>query len=310
MKIKIMKPIINLLFSLLLITSTSCQEACIVKVTVTEEDGTPVEGASATVIFLGYGNDGKKEKTGLTDVQGKFEASGTTSGRMHVRVEKDGYYATNSGRLSRNEDHDVTYVLRKLMNPVPLYAKKALLNFPVNKKWLGYDFKAADWVAPHGKGKKTMCLLQMDVKAASGDEHIQELKIKFPNEADGVIKIPTLKEQSNSDFTWLYKAPEENYQPKFSFVRQRLLNKPILFDSSKFSYAMRVNTQLDEKGSVLSANYVRISRGHKLFGVLAKQQSFGLTYYYNPTPNDRNLEFDPKKNLFKNLDSTERVSDP
>jgi hypothetical protein len=305
-----MKIITKLFFSLLLIITASCQEARKVKVTVTEEDGTPVKDANTTVRYLGYGKDGKTEKIGLTNALGVFVANGTTSGRMSVRVEKDGYYMTNSGRLSRKNDHDVTYVLRKVMAPVPLYAKKALLEFPVNKKWLGYDFETADWVAPHGKGKKTMCLFQMDIKAPSGDEYTQELKIKFPDKADGIIKIPIIEERRSSNFTWLYEAPEANYKSEIAFVRQRLLNKPLVFDSSKFSYAMRVNTQLDEKGSVISANYVRISRGHKLFGVLASQQSFGLTYYYNPTPNDRNLEFDTQKNLFKNLDSTERVNEP
>jgi len=33
-------------------------------------------------------------------------------------------------------------------------------------------------------------------------------------------------------------------------------------------------------------------------------------YFLNPTPNDRNVEFDPKQNLFKNLSSLEEVSDP
>jgi len=30
----------------------------------------------------------------------------------------------------------------------------------------------------------------------------------------------------------------------------------------------------------------------------------------NPTPNDRNVEFDPKKNLFTNLSSLEQVREP
>lgn len=35
-----------------------------------------------------------------------------------------------------------------------------------------------------------------------------------------------------------------------------------------------------------------------------------FTYYLNPTPNDRNIEFDPKRNLFTNLSSSEEVRDP
>jgi hypothetical protein len=35
-----------------------------------------------------------------------------------------------------------------------------------------------------------------------------------------------------------------------------------------------------------------------------------FTYYLNPTPNDRNMEFDPKQNLFKDLKPMEEVKDP
>jgi hypothetical protein len=35
-----------------------------------------------------------------------------------------------------------------------------------------------------------------------------------------------------------------------------------------------------------------------------------FTYYYNPTANDRNLEFDPKKNLFPASLPGANVNDP
>jgi len=36
----------------------------------------------------------------------------------------------------------------------------------------------------------------------------------------------------------------------------------------------------------------------------------GFDYYLNPTPNDRNVEFDPKRNLMKNLKPLEEVTEP
>lgn len=35
-----------------------------------------------------------------------------------------------------------------------------------------------------------------------------------------------------------------------------------------------------------------------------------FTYYFNPVPNDRNLEFDPKKNLFPASLPSTKVDDP
>jgi hypothetical protein len=36
----------------------------------------------------------------------------------------------------------------------------------------------------------------------------------------------------------------------------------------------------------------------------------GMKYYLNPTPNDRNLEFDSKQNLLKNLPWQGEVQEP
>ena len=36
----------------------------------------------------------------------------------------------------------------------------------------------------------------------------------------------------------------------------------------------------------------------------------GFTYYLNPKPNDLNVEFDPKKNLIKDLQPIEEVKEP
>jgi hypothetical protein len=295
-----MKTIINLLFSLLLITNASCQEARKVKVTVTEEDGTPVEGASATVIFLGYGNDGKKEKIGLTDVQGKFEARGTTSGRMHVRVEKDGYYTTNSDRLSRKKDHDVTYVLRKIKKPISLNAKRLQTLAPVIGKEFSYDCEIGDWVAPHGKGK----ISDLVFKAVSiryvdrfKDYHYT-LSVRFSNEADGFLKFD---QNIASDMKSPYLAPTEvKYQKSWTYFKKQEPQKETETNAEPSKgYFFRLRTQVDEVGNIISCHYA------KAYGDVPD-----LKIYFNPTPNDQNLEFDPKRNLLKGLNSEERVNEP
>ena len=62
---------------------------------------------------------------------------------------------------------------------------------------------------------------------------------------------------------------------------------------------MRVRTSLDPDGRVAQANYV------KLYGDFPK-----FTYYFNPQSNDRNIEFDPKRNLFTKLKTEEQVTAP
>ena len=65
------------------------------------------------------------------------------------------------------------------------------------------------------------------------------------------------------------------------------------------NYYFRVRTKLDENGNVVSARY------GKIYGDFMQ-----FSYYFNPTPNDRNVEFDPKQNLMTNLKPDEGVNEP
>lgn len=76
------------------------------------------------------------------------------------------------------------------------------------------------------------------------------------------------------------------------------------------SYYFRLRSTTNEHGQLVSAFYRKI-RSYIGFGVRGNDTgTIQFTYYLNPTPNDRNLEFDPKKNLFTDLKSTEEVREP
>jgi len=64
-------------------------------------------------------------------------------------------------------------------------------------------------------------------------------------------------------------------------------------------YYFRVRTKMDENGNVVSAHY------GKIYGDFMQ-----FRYYFNPTPNDRNIEYDPKQNLLGGLQSFEQVTAP
>lgn len=86
-----------------------------------------------------------------------------------------------------------------------------------------------------------------------------------------------------------HQSPERGYLHKHEQVTFRKS------DSSHKStrkegrnYYFRVRTKLDEKGDIESAHY------GKIYG-----DFMSFVYFLNPTPNDRNVEFDPKKNLLQ-----------
>ena len=62
-----------------------------------------------------------------------------------------------------------------------------------------------------------------------------------------------------------------------------------------------MRTVLDENGNVKSALY------GKIYG---DPMQMNFRYYLNPTPNDRNIEFDPKQNLLGGLKPVEQVDAP
>ena len=65
------------------------------------------------------------------------------------------------------------------------------------------------------------------------------------------------------------------------------------------NYFFRVRTVKNDEGNIVSAYY------GKIYGDFMQ-----FSYYLNPTPNDRNIEFDPKQNLISSLDALEQVSAP
>ena len=307
------------LFTLLALCllATSCNGVTrTVRVTVTGEDGTPVKDADVGVYFLGYDLDKDKEVAGFTNDLGVFSAKDKAILRMETSIAKDGYYKTHSGRLSRTQDHDVTFVLREKRNPIPLYAKREVLFFPANKEWLGYDFEIGDWTAPHGEGKTIDLWFKCDTEKVPHERRYKEgkgsLEIKF-KEDEGLLLV-------EDDYLPLsimkmpHLAPQTGYQNTFRLFEDTT-------GKSKFQHGIGYffRTRVRKEGErIVSAQYGKLLKDFKFSPRRFEnknniEKSFAtlyLPYYFNPTPNDRNLEFDPKGNLLTDLEYEERANEP
>ncbi len=320
MKTRTMKTIINLFVSLVMIATASCQEARSVKVTVTEEDGTSVEGAKVDIRYLGQGTRKEETKSGLTDAHGVFVSQGTADLRILIFLEKEGYYTSRSGRLSRKQDHDVTFVLRKIKNPIPLYARKFRGKLPGIGNNYGFDFKIGDWVAPHGKGKRADLFFRAIITEDKTSKLAGQIEITFPHEEEGAAVVT--KKNGYLPLSVLAipnNAFKEGYIEKVSRVEAGYENKG---KEPNESYFFRTRVKKSKTGEFIfnysklkeSFNF-RMGGGRFLEEPYRSKypQEYGaveFTYYFNPAPNDRNLEFDLDRNLFEDLDSTERVNEP
>jgi hypothetical protein len=76
----------------------------------------------------------------------------------------------------------------------------------------------------------------------------------------------------------------------------------------RLGYFYRVRA-VKQDGKIVSARYGKM--GNINFDVINSPTAIiNFTYYLNPEPNSRNMEFDPKRDLFKNLKDSEQVSAP
>jgi len=295
------KLIANIAAAFCLTLLASCQEVHKVKVAVVEEDGkTPVAGANVEVRYLGYGSRKEESVFGETDGKGVFASQGAAKLAIGIFIDKPGYYKTKSDRLSRKKDHDLTFVLRRIRNPIPMYAKRLDLIPPEPEKWIGYDVEAGDWVAPYGKGQtsdfemKTHSLRDND----EFEDFHHEFQIRFPNKHDGFV---TAERHQDSVFQSPYLAPEKaDYKSDKTIYIKRKPGGPRLTNNEpNRCYVLRLRTKVDANGNIVSCHY------GKTYG-----DFLDFKCYFNPTPNDRNLEFDPEKNLFKHLKAEEWPHDP
>lgn len=276
---------------------------------VVDDSGNPVAGAKATVDYL-FTN----QIVGLTDTNGVFNASHRDkSFALAFDVKKDGYYPFwQRYEMGFPEQYNeakwnptAKIVLRKIGNPIPMYAKDQEIKFSKLDELIGFDLVAGDWVTPYGKGFHTDISFKAHREIKNDREFTADLTVSFPNKGDGIVIAPTVA-VAGSEFKTSRTATTNGYQP------QLVLD----FSDSKrpdsvFGYFIRVRTELDQDGNVKSALYGKIRGDFRFYaGTIAPTAGMGFDYYLNPTPNDRNLEFDPKRNLVKDLKPLEGVSEP
>ena len=259
-------------------------------------------------------------------------------------AQKPGHYSARIDQLSKKSDHQLKLVLPRILNPIPLYAWRSSgwgpsPVLPIQGEWCGFDFEAADWVTPLGKGKVADILFRFRNEFKGWADYFRSnqevedeiiiskqvyearkevwtldkfkltagkwdavLEISFPGMGEGVfeektflsygqLKMPHLAPTSGYVMVWRYAS--NNYSPRTY--------------RSNTGFFLRTRVKMDKDGKIVSANYAKVVGDFRLD---AARGSVEFAYYFNPVPNDRNLEFDPKKNLFPEDMAGANVYDP
>jgi hypothetical protein len=277
-----------------------------VTLNIIDETGQPVAGVKA-----GVGNGiSKFEMSGVTDTNGIFVASHRdATENLAFYAEKSGYYpfqmTYHKGRNYKPEIWNPvqTIVLKRIIKPIPMYAKQARTHVPDLDKPVGYDLTVGDWIAPYGRGIQGDILFTAHFGKPNNDESDFTLTVSFPNQKDGIQEFtaPTYYLGSQgSELRSAEEAPADGYQPEWIQTDNRKAGQLVKTNRDlNRNYYFRVRTKVDDRGNIVSAHY------GKIYGDFMQ-----FSYYLNPTPNSRNVEFDPKQNLMKNLKPGEGVSEP
>lgn len=296
-----------------------------VTISVVGEDGLPVEGANAGVSFERNTVKGTQvvTKRGTTDAEGEFTASEDGNGFISCGVHKqsyyDSYYHVNFSKqnFGRWEPWNpvIQILLRKIENPVPMYVRNTLesrLELPVANKNIGFDLVKFDWVIPYGQGKSSDFVFHLKRPSfISRDNYDATLTITFNNKYDG-IQPHMEKHKDGSQYKLPRYAPETGYQDKLvlqeSFGAKGPVTQNFKFRADDLNYIFRVRSS-EKDGKIERAMYGKILGYIDFSAMESKTAKIFMKYYLNPDYT-RNLEFDPKRNLFGNLPDLERVNQP
>jgi hypothetical protein len=261
------------------------------------EDGNPISGVDVSAQYDVPRPQGSDTPTfalvkGVTDDNGMFIASHTDSSwNLGIIVEKPGYYTIHTGYEFYFDDKrrhpSFTLTLKKIVNPIPMYAKWVNENPPILKQPVGYDLMVGDWVAPYGKGVNRDIIFTKVAYRNSGTDYDYKVTVDFPKAGDGIQEFTVPDTEVGSFLRSPYEAPVNGYQNQLIKERYAHPGQPPQSNyDENANYFIRVRTVLDSNGNIKSALYGKIYGDFMQFG-----------YYLNPTPNDRNVEFDPKHNL-------------
>src|SRR5205814_8949098 len=140
------------------------------------QDGRPLQGINAGVTFQNptlkpgaWGDTDSFARLGKTDATGLFSADAEAGFLVHYGAGGNGYYKSR-GEIEFKTEKEGRYqpwnpivelVVKKIINPIPMYARRVECEIPILSEPVGFDLIAANWAPPHGPGKSNDLLFKI-----------------------------------------------------------------------------------------------------------------------------------------------------
>lgn len=277
-----------------------------IDLTVKNGKGEPIQGAKGGAWFWYKGGSTSAED--ISDEKGKLVLSNKATTDSAYRIEKDGYYYTKGyvrsfdapdepfGFFERRRWVPVVrdVILKEKRNPIPMFSKRFKGSIPHFNQAIGFDLKVVDWVRPYGKGE----VVDMYITIEAKDEVFRKETFKRPyaivfewtKEDDGVQVCDA---DFWSEFISAYSVDlEKTFQKKLVLTPPKSDSGGSWLPGSKY-LTFRVRSERSPSGELMRCHYGKIYTS-----IYAHWSTLYIApIFFNPTPNDTNLEFDPEKNL-------------
>ncbi len=300
------------------------------------DTGLPIKGVKIEGAFLNYSrgwNVSAKDNNvdAWTDSSGHAKLSGNTEAGVggYRILRTPGYYNAEWTEIEFREqsmlrlgawvpsDIVSTARLDRVICPIPLSV--ALSRpfgtseeedlFAEGETVALYDLLKNDWLPPFGKGQvgdisfssKRTNLGSEPYNYPSGihtnEFYRYDVQVRFIGDGNGMKESMPPKQVGIK----LRTAPETGYEPMRVCWTGRMSRTEYKDNSNdERCYFFRIRTELDELGKIKSAIYGKIYGDFKFVGKKNGIRGVSFLYYLNPTPNDRNLEWDMQHNLCPN----------
>jgi hypothetical protein len=293
-----------------------------------DDDGKPVESADVEAELRNLFHE-RRHVTyrGSSDEKGLFVVEGEGTERIRFVGSKEGHYsgvAVLEFREKEGErwlpwDEVVDVRLYRVENPIPLWVYGASVSegsrwrsIPKTGEDVGFDLVRVDWVEPHGEGEIADLIFHAriaDVGPDDGDVWTAAT-VRMANEDDGWV-VYEENPDPHSEMKLPRSAPAGTYEIKQIETETRFgrFRRMVPLDGVKrppWGYFFRIRTQRDrDTGEIKSALYGIIRKGldggsevppiqvRQVWaeGRLTEKMETQFRLYLNPTPGDRNLEW-------------------
>jgi len=294
---------------------------------VVDEAGKPMAGVSVRIGIHNVNDfiDEYNDFRGKTDEEGKFSAEAIGRALAKIEVKEEGYYPSlktvtcYEGRAEDIRktgkylpwDPTIDVMIKKIGKPIPMIVRLASggadswlkPRADQLEKKLGWDLVVGDWVAPEGKGTMADLILRFESSYSDESNKSATVNISFANADDGFVTVKELKGEE-SRLKYPREAPFRGYENKNIELVTKVFEDWAKSKTRPKAYLLRVRTQKDPTGNIVSALYGKITEPFKLYppAVRYRLPVLNFDYYLNPTPNDRNLEYDQRTNLAPEAD--------